>query len=441
MILPWPLCQRLLGISMSLLTFAALSGCRSVESEATSAQESFGPGQPASLPYLAPEHPPEHPGQVDAELPPSLRPPAHGSRVVIEPEPIDFGTPEEPFVPLPSGHAARTMGATAVVSPTGVVLPVIASRDATSTEPESWLVVTPCADVRLVSGLTPLGRAHVMLDPGHGGWERGAVGPTGVVEAEVNLAVAEATKHLLEERGATVVLTRTADTTMMTSVRALLARSVLPGLFVSIHHNGGAPANGDRPGTIVFTKSDDETSTRFGGLLHDSLVPMLIAAGEAEQERLTLLAEEEAAAEAEAAAAAEAATAAAEPTEPDAEAAGEAEPPPEFRWAGSGNAGVRPWRGDDGRDILSVLRQSGDVPAALAEMVYVTNPFEEALLHDPAFIEAEAAALAEAIGRLFSTDEQGSGFIADQIGDENVGGGGGSATCREPDLGLGANLT
>ena len=49
---------------------------------------------------------------------------------------------------------------------------------------------TPCDNRATVTG-TPLGGADIVLDPGHGGDEPGAVGPNGLVEKELNLAVAQ----------------------------------------------------------------------------------------------------------------------------------------------------------------------------------------------------------------------------------------------------------
>ena len=98
---------------------------------------------------------------------------------------------------------------------------------------------------------------------------------------------------------------------------------------------------------------------------------------------------------------------------------------------------MRSWVRADGKDYLSVLRHSGDVPAVLAEFLYVTNPSEEELLLDPAFVSAEADALVAAIVDYFSsTGNQGDGFVDDQFDDQPIGGGGRPDGCVEPDLGL-----
>ena len=60
-------------------------------------------------------------------------------------------------------------------------------------------------------GLPIEGPVDVLIDPGHGGEETGAVAPNGLVEAHVNLRVAEVLRDLLAERGYRVLLTRARD--------------------------------------------------------------------------------------------------------------------------------------------------------------------------------------------------------------------------------------
>lgn len=51
----------------------------------------------------------------------------------------------------------------------------------------------------------------IVLDPGHGGCDPGAIGPTGITEKSVTLRISLETKKLLEASGAKVIMTRTAD--------------------------------------------------------------------------------------------------------------------------------------------------------------------------------------------------------------------------------------
>ena len=109
------------------------------------------------------------------------------------------------------------------------------------------------------------------------------------------------------------------------------------------------------------------------------------------------------------------------------------EPVRRFQWSGQGNAGVRAWLGDDGQDYLGVIRGSADVPVALVEFVYMTNPLEAELLADPAFVEVQAQALADSIVTRFTdAGATGTGPIADMSGVQPFGGGGRS--CAAADL-------
>ena len=87
----------------------------------------------------------------------------------------------------------------------------------------------------------------IVIDPGHGGQYKGAIGKTGLRESEVNLGVALYLWGFLHQAGAHPVMTRTADTTVAFPHHTplsedLLARSKMsndldPDLFISIHHN------------------------------------------------------------------------------------------------------------------------------------------------------------------------------------------------------------
>jgi N-acetylmuramoyl-L-alanine amidase len=76
----------------------------------------------------------------------------------------------------------------------------------------------------------------VALDPGHGGEDPGAVGPTGLREKDVVLAVAlQLRDRLNEQRGMRVMMTRDADFFVPLSERVRKARRVQADLFISIH--------------------------------------------------------------------------------------------------------------------------------------------------------------------------------------------------------------
>lgn len=81
----------------------------------------------------------------------------------------------------------------------------------------------------------PLEGRHVALDPGHP--PGGAIGPTGVQEHEVTLAVARLAARLLEARGASVTLLRTTQAAVGLIERTVLAEQVGAEVLVSIHAN------------------------------------------------------------------------------------------------------------------------------------------------------------------------------------------------------------
>jgi N-acetylmuramoyl-L-alanine amidase len=73
------------------------------------------------------------------------------------------------------------------------------------------------------------------VDPGHP--PLGATGPTGLREADANLAVALILRDLLEQSGAHVIMTRTTNTSLDLLPRVKLADSVNAEILVSIHNN------------------------------------------------------------------------------------------------------------------------------------------------------------------------------------------------------------
>ena len=91
----------------------------------------------------------------------------------------------------------------------------------------------------------------ILLDPGHGGNDPGALGLSGgVYESNVNYALAYYTKLALEAKGATVYLTRGGDTAVELEDRKAMVRSLKPDLFISIHCNGSTDKN--KIGTAVY---------------------------------------------------------------------------------------------------------------------------------------------------------------------------------------------
>ncbi|MDP4095071.1 MAG: family 10 glycosylhydrolase, partial [Bacillota bacterium] len=85
----------------------------------------------------------------------------------------------------------------------------------------------------------PLSGYTIMLDPGHGGTESGAIGPLGMkyAEKDINLNTALKVQTELRKLGANVLMTRTTDKTVSLEDRLAASRQARPDMFISIHAN------------------------------------------------------------------------------------------------------------------------------------------------------------------------------------------------------------
>lgn len=85
---------------------------------------------------------------------------------------------------------------------------------------------------------------NILLDPGHGGAELGARGPNGYPEKAVNLEISNLLRQELENRGATVQMTRTTDVDLSLRDRMDAIAERQPHLALSVHYNA-LPDAGD----------------------------------------------------------------------------------------------------------------------------------------------------------------------------------------------------
>ncbi|MGM0609499.1 MAG: N-acetylmuramoyl-L-alanine amidase [Thermodesulfobacteriota bacterium] len=76
----------------------------------------------------------------------------------------------------------------------------------------------------------------IMLDPGHGGKDPGAVS-AGIMEKDLNLKISRILGKILEKKGFRVIYTRTDDTFIPLEERTAMANSQKADLFISIHCN------------------------------------------------------------------------------------------------------------------------------------------------------------------------------------------------------------
>ena len=80
-------------------------------------------------------------------------------------------------------------------------------------------------------------KPRIVIDPGHGGRDTGAIGCAGIQEKEVCLALGTAVGDLLEQKGCSVMLTHTNDCDMQLDERTSFAHNNDADMFVSIHAN------------------------------------------------------------------------------------------------------------------------------------------------------------------------------------------------------------
>ncbi|SMB92575.1 N-acetylmuramoyl-L-alanine amidase [Thermanaeromonas toyohensis ToBE] len=188
--------------------------------------------------------------------------------------------------------------------------------------------------------------SKIVLDPGHGtdpqGPDPGAIGPTGVKEKDVNLAIALKLAQLLRAEGARVYLTREGESTSFSlAERAYYANDLKADVFISIHSNSSLnPAVGGTatyiyapPGTELEEQRDERL--RLARCIQESLVAAL----------------------------------------------------------GLRNIGIL-------EANFSVLRNT-QMPSVLVEVAFISNPEEEKLLNDPAFQAKAAAGILEGLRRYF----------------------------------------
>ena len=182
----------------------------------------------------------------------------------------------------------------------------------------------------------------IVLDPGHGGSDAGAIGPTGLTEKKVSLAVSLKAQKLLTASGYQVVMTRTTDVDVaapgvsdQTELQARVDKAPPnAALFISVHCN--AFATGKANGMETYHAPTAVKGARLARLLNEEL------------ERL----------------------------------------------GGLNNRGVKAAR-------FYVMTHS-QCPASLIELGFITNPREEKLLASEDYQQKLAQAITNAVNRYFN---------------------------------------
>jgi N-acetylmuramoyl-L-alanine amidase len=109
----------------------------------------------------------------------------------------------------------------------------------------------------------------VVIDPGHGGKDPGAIGGKGLQEKEVVLDIGHRLRKLLEQQGHRVLMTRRGDTFISLDDRARIANREAADLYISIHANSNPKRNVEGVEIYLLGRATDaaarETAARENG--------------------------------------------------------------------------------------------------------------------------------------------------------------------------------
>ncbi len=181
--------------------------------------------------------------------------------------------------------ALELLSASAPAPVPAPVLPPISSQPNANNLNEIPIAVPPPMTGTMPSTLPPLsnpqpteplptipqGRLVVVIDPGHGGPDPGAIGIGGLREKDIVIDVSRQVKAKLEQQGVGVVLTRPDDRDLDLEPRVQIAKRVNATVFVSIHANAISMSRPDINGVETFYYSS-WLSGRLASVIHRNVL-------------------------------------------------------------------------------------------------------------------------------------------------------------------------
>ncbi|MBB4593246.1 N-acetylmuramoyl-L-alanine amidase [Xanthomonas cannabis] len=231
--------------------------------------------------------------------------------------------------------------------------------------------------VKMAPGMRPL---IVAIDPGHGGQDPGAMGPTGKREKDVTLAVGrELARQINATPGMKAYLTRDTDVFIPLPMRAQKARAAKADIFISIHAD--AAENRSATGSSVYVLSTKGASSQRARWLADKENAADLVGGVRLQQTESTLAN----------------------VLLDLAQSGHMKASEDA--AGHVLGGLKRIGNNHKPQLeranFAVLRTS-DMPAMLVETAFISNPDEERRLIDPAYQRKIAAAVLDGIDTFFT---------------------------------------
>ena len=175
-------------------------------------------------------------------------------------------------------NSLRAHNAFIIPEPTQLVIDILglgapqkfpAKEVATRAEPVSQKSIAIAKKADLPAAAS--GLRKIVLDPGHGGRDPGAIGAGGVAEKDIVLSVAKRlARKLRDELGVQVILTRHDDRFVPLEDRAALANSEGADLFISLHVNASPNSEARGIETYYLDNTTDEAAIRLAARENDT---------------------------------------------------------------------------------------------------------------------------------------------------------------------------
>jgi N-acetylmuramoyl-L-alanine amidase len=133
----------------------------------------------------------------------------------------------------------------------------------------SWIVTTTNLVGNDRTSRSVLQGKTIVLDPGHGGRDSGAIGVTGVLEKDLTIHTALLLKEALTNAGATVILTHNGDRYVSLENRVITSHYNKADAFISIHFNSSFDASAGGISSYYFNTTDDK---KLAEKIHNQLI-------------------------------------------------------------------------------------------------------------------------------------------------------------------------